>query len=407
MTMPARRRSRGMRSPFLLLLPPLVVLGACGDGTPPTALTRAPAFRVAARVIEERPLAYRIASVGSIEARETVLVPARVEGTLEALAFEEGQEVTPETVLAVIDGERFALEVQRSRAALAAAEASLVRAKAQTLGDRALLEEAEGNLARRRALRAKDPGWVSEEVIATGEAAVARMRANQEMRRAGEQEGEAALAQSRALLALAEKNLADARVRAPIAGRIERKHVAAGQYVKSGDRIATIVDTSELRLRFPVTEAEAVRLKTGQALTFRVQPFPGKEFRARLFHVGSTADPATRMVECLAAVEEARADLKPGFFASVQIEVAREERAIVVPAAAILPTERGFVAFVVEEGRARRRDLRLGLHTPEGDVEVLSGLRAGETLVVLGAAILEEGSAVQVVPEAASRPAGS
>ncbi|HKB16284.1 MAG TPA: efflux RND transporter periplasmic adaptor subunit [Planctomycetota bacterium] len=393
-----------MRRP---LLPVLLLLPACGGGAAPPPRGAPAAFRVTARAVEERPLAYRIESVGSIEARETVLVPARVEGTLEALAFEEGQAVTPETVLAVIDGERFALEAQRARAALAAAESSLVRAKAQTTGDQALLEESEGNLARRRALRAKDPGWVSEEVIATGEAAVARMRANQEMRRAGEKEAEAALAQARAQLALSEKNLADARVRAPIAGTIERKHVAAGQYVKSGDRIATIVDTSALRLRFPVTESEAVRLKAGQALAFRVQPFPEREFRAALFHVGSTADPATRMVECLAAVGEGGADLKPGFFASVQIEVAREERAIVVPAAAILPTERGFVAFVVEEGRARRRDLRLGLHTPEGDVEVLSGLRAGETLVVLGAAILEEGSAVRVVPEAASRPSGS
>ncbi|MCI0587115.1 MAG: efflux RND transporter periplasmic adaptor subunit [Planctomycetes bacterium] len=388
------------------VLLPLLPLAACADGNAPPSRPRPPALRVTAMAVEERPLAYRIESVGSIEARETVFVPARVEGTLEALAFEEGQAVVPETVLAVIDAERFALEVERARAALAAAESAVTRAKAQSTGDRAALEEAEGNLARRRALREKDPGWVSEEVIATGEAAVARMRANLDVRRAGEQEAEASLAQARAHLALAEKNLADARVRAPLAGTIERKHVAAGQYVKSGDRIATIVDTSQLRLRFTVTEAEAVRLSNGQAVSFRVQPYPGREFRAALFHVGSTADPSTRMVGCLGSVEEGGAALKPGFFASVEIEVAREERAIVVPAAAILPTERGFVAFVVEEGRARRRDLRLGLHTPEGDVEVLSGLRAGETLVVLGAAILEEGSAVEVVPGAASRPSG-
>jgi membrane fusion protein, multidrug efflux system len=389
------------------LAPPLLLLlAACEDGKSAAARARPPALRVTAMAVEERPLAYRIESVGSIEARETVLVPARVEGTLEALAFEEGQAVGPETVLAVIDAERFALEVERAKAALAESEATLVRAKAQSAGDRAAQEEAEGNLARRKALRAKDPGWVSDEVIATGEAAVARMRANLEVRRAGEQEAEASLAQARAHLALAEKDLADAHVRAPIAGTIERKHVAAGQYVKSGDRIATIVDTSQLRLRFTVTEAEVVRLSTGQAVSFRVQPYPEREFRAELFHVGSTADSSTRMVGCLAAVEDAGSGLKPGFFASVRIEVAREERAIVVPTAAILPTERGFVAFVVEEGRARRRDLRLGLHTPEGDVEVLSGLRAGETLVVLGAAILEEGSAVEVVPGAASRPSG-
>jgi len=389
----------------------LLLLAACGGGNPAPPRGGPRAYRVTAVAVTAQPLSYRIDAIGSLEARETVVVPARVEGTLERLALEEGQTVTTETVLAVIDGERFSLEAARTRAALGQVEAALARAKAQTAWGRAALDEGEASLARRKALRAKDPGWVSEEEITTQEATVARMRAMLEERRAGEQEAEAGLAEGRVRLALAEKNLADARVRAPIAGVIETKHVATGQYLKVGERIATIVDASQLRVRFPVTEAEAVRLRPDQAVSFRVQPFPDRDLRAELFHVGSTADPSTRMVECLAALVDPDPALKPGFFASVRIEVAREEQAVVIPAEAVLPTERGFVAFTVEGGRAKRRDLRLGLHTPEGGVEVLAGLRPGETLVLLGAATLEEGVPVEVVAGAAeagaSRPAGN
>jgi multidrug efflux system membrane fusion protein len=364
---------------------------------------------VTALAVSTQPLAYRIEAVGSLEARETVVVPARVEGTLEALSFEEGQEVAPETVLAVVDGERYALEGERAEAGAAQADAALASARAQTAWERAALEEAEAILARRKALRAKDPGWVSEEEITSQEASVARVHASLEQRRAGEREAEAALAEARVRLAIARKNLADSHVRPPIAGKIESKHVAAGQYVKAGERIATIVDVSVLRLRFSVTESEAVALEVGQEVSFEVKPFPGKAFRARLVHLGATADPVTRMVECLAAAVEPDPALKPGFFATVQAETGRQERAIVVPEGAILPTERGFVAFTVEGGKAKRRALTLGLHTRDGGIEVLSGLEVGQTLAVRGAQALDEGVAVEVVPDEgppASRPAG-
>jgi multidrug efflux system membrane fusion protein len=135
---------------------------------------------------------------------------------------------------------------------------------------------------------------------------------------------------------------------------------------------------------------------------FAVAAFPGREFRAEVFHVNATADPVTRMVECLAAVAAPDPGLRPGFFASVRASVGREGEALVIPVEAVLPTEKGFLAFVVEGGRARARTVRLGLHTRDGGVEVISGLAAGETLAVAGALALEDGVAVEVAEEPGS-----
>jgi multidrug efflux system membrane fusion protein len=177
-----------------------------------------------------------------------------------------------------------------------------------------------------------------------------------------------------------------------------------GQYVKAGDVIATLVDPSRLRVRFRVGEAESVRLSSGQPVEFSVAAFPGRSLQAEIFHVSATADPSTRMVECLAAVKEPEKGLRPGFFATVRAVVSRSGEAVVVPSDAVLPTEAGFTAFVVEDGKARARTLRLGLQTKDGGIEVLSGLARGDVLAVEGATALQDGVPVAVDAPGAAAP---
>lgn len=418
----------------------LVLAAGCGKdapasrtpaGGPPPAAKGPRAFRVTTTSVSARALTYEIAAVGAVEAADTVPVSARVEGTLSALAFDEGVAVTAETVLAEIDRDRYALEVRQVEAEIARQESAVARAvlqiaqsestitrmRAQIARAEAACAEARANLDRRRELQSRDAGAVSREELATFEAAVAKAEAELEISRGSETESAAALkvvqaqadeartvlAQAQVRLDLARRDLDDARVRSPIAGVVQTRHVTNGQWVRVGDRIATLVDVSRLRLRFRVDEAESVRLNLHQAVTFRVKAWPERAFDAEIFHIQATADPATRMVECLAEVARTDAGLKPGFFATVRMVVGRSEQAIVIPDESILPTERGFVAFVVEDGKARRRDLIAGLHTPDGGVEVLGGLAVGEQLVVQGAQMLQDGFAVDVVaPDAPS-----
>jgi len=383
-TAPARR--------LLVVLPvALGLLPACGGSTGDAkgGMSRVRAFPVEVAPVATRDLEYAIEAVGGLEAEEEVPVVARVSGVVDKVVFQEADAVTPETVLAEIDTSRYSLTAARSRALLARAEADL--------------KEALSAYDRRKALREKDPGWVSEEELSSRAASVERAKA--------------ALAETQAALDLAEQDEKDSRVRPPKAGTINVKSVATGQFVERGRPIAQLLDPRRLRLRFRLTESESVRVAPDAATTFRTRSFPGREFAARIYHVSRQAEPTTRMVDALAWVDNPDGTLKPGFFAEVRVKVASRPGAPIVPEAAVLPTERGLVAYVVEGKTARERRPLLGLHTDDGMVEILDGLKAGEQLVVRGAHSLKDGADVEVVapaapgapktPGAGSPPAGA
>jgi multidrug efflux system membrane fusion protein len=272
-------------------------------------------------------------------------------------------------------------------------------------------------LERRVALRRESPGAVPEEEVATIRATVARRRealsVAEAMRREAEAasaeaeaqtaEAKAALTSAQARLALATKAKNDTIVRSPLKGVVRRRHVTVGQYVRAGDPVAELVDRSRLRLRFRVSEAESVRLATGQELTFLVPSLSSTKHRGRLVHVDEAASSVTRMVECLGEVVEPDPALKPGFFAVATVET-KLTGAIAVPESALLPGEQGWMVYVVEDGRAKRRPVALGLRTRDGRVEIREGLAVGATLVVEGANVLSEDAAVALQPAA---PAGT
>ena len=311
---------------------------------------------------------YRITAVGSLEPEEVVQVTAEVEGQVSQVRFQEGVRVTPGTVLALIDPDRYQLEAQR-------AEASYKRAVADA-------ERARSELSRREAL-AKEQ-LVSAEDLTRARVEAERLQAEADATRAARD--------------IAAQNVQRSRVRAPRGGVINTRTVETGRYVRGGDVLATIVDTSRLRLRFKVSDVESLRARSGQAVSFRIAALGNAEFRGEIYHVGQVADPATRQVEVLAWVRNPGV-LKPGFFAEVDLASETRANTIVVPERAVQASERGFVAYVVEEGKARLRPLQLGIRTADG-VEILSGLKPGDQVVVEGSDRLSDGIEVQ----AASTP---
>lgn len=360
------------------LLPLLLLLSACKPSGPaPAAQPGAGmkrAFPVEVRPVAVEDVKYVIDAVGTLEPEEQVKVTARVQGMVEKVLFEEGMKVTPKTVLAEIDRSRYQLLADR-------AKANQERAAAD-------LRKAEIVLQNRMELKKKDPGYVSDEEIATLSSQMGSARA--------------ASAEAKASLDLALHDLENSQVRSLIGGIIDTKAVSTGQYVVPGALMASIVDESKLKLRFKVSETESVKLASvlggDRRVSFSVRPIPGKTFTAELLHMSPQANTQTRTVECLALVENRDAMLKPGFFASVKAVVAVHEKAVVVPDSAVLPTERGFVAFVVKGNKAVQKQVRPGLFVREGVVEILEGLAPGESLVVTGTSALSDGAEVLVKP---------
>jgi len=374
-----RRRQAMARLALASLLPMLGCHGAdappaTGKGGKPAAAKPALEFPVEVEPAAARRVDYDLSAVGAVEAFEVVQVTARVAGVIERVRFAEGTGVKAGESLADIEPARFGLDVDAARAALERAEAQLA--------------EAEAALARRETAGATTAGIFSPEEVESW-----RTRART---------ASTTVATARVALQQAQLRLDDARVPAPAAGVIQTKSVQTGQYVEPGDMIATLVRRDPLLLRFTVDAPGAARLAPGMAASFRVGG-QDRDFGARIVHVAAQADATSRMVTVTAHVDsDGAALLRPGAFAQVRVPVGSSEHAVVVPESATRPSERGFLVFVVEDGVAHERVAELGLRTKEGAVEVLSGIRAGEVVVVRGAEALREGARVRVVAAAAA-----
>jgi multidrug efflux system membrane fusion protein len=165
------------------------------------------------------------------------------------------------------------------------------------------------------------------------------------------------------------------------------------------------VDITRLRLRFKISETESLRAMKGEVATFRVAATGGREFTAQIYHVGEVADPASRQVEVLAWVQNPGV-LKPGFFAEVSLPSESKKDAIVVPETAIQASDRGFIAFAIQDGKAVVRPVEIGPRTGGGNVEILSGLSAGDVIVYEGSDRIANGTAVNTEGRAPGAGAG-
>jgi multidrug efflux system membrane fusion protein len=122
-----------------------------------------------------------------------------------------------------------------------------------------------------------------------------------------------------------------------------------------------------------------------------------REYSSKIIHVAASADQVSRMVEVTAEISDTKDEtLRPGAFAEVVVPVSSSRMTPVVPLTAVRPSERGFIAFVVEKDVAAERILTLGMRTADGQVEVLSGLKPGEILVIRGGEALRSGVPVRI-----------
>ena len=333
-------------------------------------------FPVEVAPVQSQNMVYSVTAVGSVEAFEKVQVTARVAGAVDRVLFAEGELAKAGQALVEIETERYRLAVESAQAAFEKSEASKA--------------DAEAGLKRRETVTTQNPGLIPGEEVETWRTKVLTAASE--------------VAQSRSALNQAKLNLRDAFVKAPISGIIQTRTVQTGQYVQTGTVLATLVRRDPLLLRFRVPERDAARIKPGQQARFRVRE-DSREFTAKVVHVAESADDTSRLVDITANIDDpSDRTLRPGSFAEISVPVASATESPVIPVSAVRPSERGFLAYVVEGDKAVERILTLGMRSADGRVEVLSGLKGGESLVIRGAEALSDGVSVRIGAPAGAPP---
>jgi membrane fusion protein (multidrug efflux system) len=338
--------------PALLFVPILAV--ACGSGEAETSPAVEATERVAqVRVLELEPrrVVDRISLPGDVVAMRRATLAAEVPGAVETQRVELGQAVAKGELLATIDERSLAQAVNE-------AEAFLRQARLQ-------YERAENLFERRAITKANLLDAVTERDVAEARLASARLQ------------------------------LDKARVRAPWAGRIAARHVEAGAYVAPGTPLFDLVDARRVKVRAPARAADVPYLEVGREVAIRLDALPDETFAGRIERLGAELDPDSRTLTVEAEIDNPGGRLRPGMLARLEVPRRELEGALVVPMAALVDLGGRKAVWLIEDGRAHRRDVTLG--PVVGEQVVIEGLEPGARVIVEGAHAVGEGQLVEEV----------
>ena len=332
---------------------------------------------------------------GYVTARRRATVSSKVTGKVLEVFVEEGKPVRAGQVMARLDDAQV-------RAALAVAEAQLEAARRGAAEDEARLREAELTLGRREQL-------IDQKVI--GRAELDSARAEVESLKARIALAQQQVKVSESLVSQRRTDLADMTVRAPFDGVAISKDAqpgemispvsAGGGFTRSG--IGTIVDMSSLEIEVDVSESYINRVHPNQPVEAVLDAYPEWRIPGHVITTVPSADRQKATVKVRIGFEQLDPRILPDMGVKVSFlterpaaaEAAAPGARLVAPKAAVRSEDGRDVVFVVREGRLERRAIKAG--SPDGDqVEIVSGLTAGERVVIEGPATMKDGDRVKV-----------
>lgn len=348
--------------------------------------------------VAERAMPIRLQAVGQVESQHVVQVRPQVSGVLNKVAFAEGDEVKAGQLLFRIDPAPFEAALAQATAALARDQATLAKAKWQ--------RQRTERLAKRNYVTPQD----LEDARAAAKVAAAAVAVD-----------EAAVMQARIQLRYTE-------IRSPIAGRTGAIAYKQGNLVEanSSTPLVTINQIAPIRVRFSISQERLAELRRYRAAGgIRVvipaasgaarpssasrpaptPPDPPAEV-GRLVFIDNAIDPVTGTVMLKAQFPNQRRGLWPGQYVNLQVLLAVQDHAVVVPDSAVQPAQSGSLVYVVRQGRAYATPVSVARQL-DGWSVIANGLKPGESIVAKLPRNLRDGRAVKPIPSEGSPVSGT
>ena len=183
-------------------------------------------------------------------------------------------------------------------------------------------------------------------------------------------------------------------IRAPFSGKLGLKNISDGAYVTSATIITTISQVSQLKIQFNVPEKYGSQLRTGQNINFTVDG-SNKNYSASIIASEVKMDENTRSLAIRGIVRNSDASLIPGVFAKVRIVLGQNENAIMVPTIVVQPQGRQKLVYLYKGGKSIPAEITTGIRD-SSHVQVLTGLRVGDTVITTGLLFLRPGADIKL-----------
>lgn len=307
---------------------------------------------VTVAVVTRETLADEVESIGTAQANESVNLTAKVTDTVTAVHFEDGDLVEQGDIL---------VELTNSAEA---ARLSEVQSE---------VDEAKRQYERLQSL-------IATNLISQTDLEVARTR----------------FATAQARLEGVAANMDDRLIRAPFSGVLGFRNISEGTLVTPNTVITTLDDISTIKLDFNIAEVFFAQLESGLSVKANSIVYRGRDFAGKVQNVGSRIDEVTRSVQVRAEIDNSDRLLRPGMLLTVGLTL-NERDTVVVPEAALIPSQgRQYVFVVDEESTARRVEVEIGRRIP-GLAEIVSGIVPGQRVITQGIAQVRPGQPVRIM----------
>ena len=347
---------------------------------------------------------------GQIEPLVTARLGSQIPGRVKQVLVQEGEQVKAGQLLVWLDDDEARNHMKSAEAAVEGAEARLGQIRQVTSRQASeemrqgelKLEKAQEDLLRLEKLAGD--GTVSQQDLSDARVAVelarsqlnaAAVRVASQSRVGAEQRiAAAAIAQASASLLAEQARLAQTRLSAPAEGTILVRAVEPGDVVQPG-QVLLQLGHGPLRIAAPLEERQLSYLKLGQLAQTRSEAFPGLTFSARIEEIAPAVDARLGVVMVKLAMPAPSSALRSGMTVSVEVELARQADALLIPMESVRdPASAEPWVWVIQNGAAQRRAVRLGAQG-QGKAEVQNGLAEGEAVIVDAIANLASGQRVR------------
>ena len=294
-----------------------------------------------------------ITSTANLVAEDSVEILAEAEGRIDQLRIEEGDRVRRGQVLA-----------------------SLVRDDAEIALRKAKLKAMNAQMAYERSVKMVDEQLTSREAF--DKATLDHEIAKQE-------------------LAEAEWKLEKTKIRAPFTGFLTERMITLGQNIRMGDVLFEVSDFDPLIARIYLPERDVLDLEQGREVRITLKADEETRFRGRIRQISPVVDTATGTVKVTIESEPPPPSVRPGAFVTIDIVRKTHQKVVILPREAIVRELQNAYVFVANGDVAEKRRVALGLEE-DGRIEAVSGVDAGEQVIVAGQGGLKDGSAIRVIP---------
>jgi len=308
------------------------------------------AVMVNGMVVQKRLLENKILATGSLEANEEVQLRSETPGRIVSINFEEGSFVKKDQLLIKINDQELQAQLKKLQ-----------------------LEES----------LAKDDVYRKEKLL--------------EMKAVSQEEYDKSANQLgivKAEIELIKSQIAKTEIYAPFSGMIGLRHVSPGEYVSSTTPVALLIQDDPIKIEFSIPEKYREKVKKGTLIKFRVEG-ADSTFTGKVFAIEPKVDPSTRNVTLRAMCPNTRNILVPGSFAKVVIVLESIAEALVIPSESIIPQLNSEKVYICNNEKAVSRIITTGIRT-EREVQVISGLTPGDTVILTGLLQLREGLDIRV-----------